>query len=87
MPLGFDRFSPDRHIYANKDFILNAVDYLLDDNGVITARTKEFKLRPLDKVEIEENKMVWQVLNLLGPLVFIVLLGGGWYFWRQKQFS
>ncbi|MDQ1086885.1 gliding motility-associated ABC transporter substrate-binding protein GldG [Siphonobacter sp. SORGH_AS_1065] len=87
LPLGFDRFSPDRHIYANKDFILNAVDYLLDDNGVITALTKEFKLRPLDKVEIEENKTVWQVLNLLGPLVFIVLLGGGWYFWRQKQFS
>ncbi|OZI07840.1 gliding motility-associated ABC transporter substrate-binding protein GldG [Siphonobacter sp. BAB-5385] len=87
LPLGFDRFSPDRHVYANKDFILNAMDYMLDDNGVITARTKEFKLRPLDKIQVDENRTAWQVLNLLGPLVLIALLGGGWYFWRRKEYA
>ncbi|SDM88736.1 gliding motility-associated ABC transporter substrate-binding protein GldG [Siphonobacter aquaeclarae] len=87
LPLGFDRFSPDRHVYANKDFILNVVDYLLDDNGVITARNKEFRLRPLDKVKISENKAFWQVLNLAGPLVLVGLLAAVWFGWRRKQYA
>ncbi|MFT4033708.1 MAG: gliding motility-associated ABC transporter substrate-binding protein GldG [Siphonobacter sp.] len=87
LPLGFDRFSPDRHIYANKDFILNAVDYLLDDNGVITARNKEFKLRPLDQVQVKENRAFWQVLNILGPIVLIALLGLGCFWWRKQQYA
>jgi gliding-associated putative ABC transporter substrate-binding component GldG len=87
LPLGFDRFSSDRHVFANKEFILNAVDYLLDENGVITARNKEVRLRPLDTLRLRDERLTWQVLNLAGPLVLVGLLGGVWYLWRRRRFA
>lgn len=86
LPLGFDRFSADRHVFANKEFILNAVDFLLDENGVITARNKEVRLRPLDTLRLRDERLTWQVLNLAGPLVLVGLLGSVWYLWRRRRF-
>jgi ABC-2 type transport system permease protein len=87
LPLGFDRYSADRHVFANKEFILNAVDYLLDDAGVITARNKEVRLRPLDALRLRDERPTWQVLNLAGPLVLVGLLGGVWYLARRRRFG
>lgn len=71
-PLGYDKFS--KHTFANKDFVKNAVDYLLEPNGIIASRNKTVKLRPLDKAEITENKTYWQALNLIIPFVMLGLL-------------
>ncbi len=87
LPLGFDRFSSDRHIFSNKDFILNAVDYLVDENGVITARNKEVRLRPLDALQVREGRTFWQSLNLGLPLVLIGVLGGVWQVVRRRRFA
>ncbi|MCY7349150.1 MAG: gliding motility-associated ABC transporter substrate-binding protein GldG [Cytophagaceae bacterium] len=87
LPLGFDRFSADRHIFSNKEFILNAVDYLIDENGVITARNKEVRLRPLDALQVRENRSFWQGLNLAAPLVLIALLAGVWQVVRRGRFA
>ncbi len=84
-PLGFDRFT--RTTFANKDFALNAIDYLVDPNGVIAARTRAVALRPLDKIRVDANRTGWQLLNVFGPLALIGLLGGTWQVVRRRRYG
>ncbi|MES2794788.1 MAG: gliding motility-associated ABC transporter substrate-binding protein GldG [Bacteroidota bacterium] len=73
LPLGFDKYS--KHTFANKDFVKNAVDYLLEPDGIIASRSKTVKLRPLDKAEISQNMTKWQAINLLVPFGLLGILG------------
>ncbi|MBC8155378.1 MAG: gliding motility-associated ABC transporter substrate-binding protein GldG, partial [Bacteroidetes bacterium] len=84
-PLGYDRYT--RTQFANKDFVLNALDYLVDPDGVIAARTRTVALRPLDKIRINEERTGWQLLNLLGPLVLISAVGGVWQVLRKRKYG
>ena len=70
-PLGYDRFT--RETYGNLNFILNCVDYLCDDSGLMTLRAKELKLRLLDKAKTENTGIRW--LNTLLPILIIMLYG------------
>jgi gliding-associated putative ABC transporter substrate-binding component GldG len=85
MPLGFDQYSGQT--FANKDFVMNAVDYLLDENGVITARNKEVKLRPLDKIETTQNRSYWQVLNLALPVGLVLFVGVLMQWLRKRRYA
>ncbi|QHW00777.1 gliding motility-associated ABC transporter substrate-binding protein GldG [Spirosoma endbachense] len=84
-PLGFDRFT--RNTFANKDFVLNAIDYLVDPNGVIAARAHTVMLRPLDKIRVNANRTGWQALNLLGPLALVGLVGAVWQVARKRKYG
>ncbi|MFC5412768.1 gliding motility-associated ABC transporter substrate-binding protein GldG [Larkinella bovis] len=84
-PLGYERFS--KNTFANKDFVVNAVNYLLDDNGIITARTRQVTLRPLDKIRLREDRLSWQLLNLVGPVVLIGFVGVAWQFARRRKYA
>lgn len=84
-PLGYERFS--KNTFANKDFVVNAVNYLLDDNGIITARARQVTLRPLDKIRLREERLSWQLLNLLGPVVLLGFVGVIWQFARRKKYA
>jgi gliding-associated putative ABC transporter substrate-binding component GldG len=82
LPLGFNRF--ENSTYANKDFIINAIEYLIEPNGVIEARAKEVKLRLLDTIRTREEQNFWRVLNLVFPLLFLGAFG--WLFnWLRKR--
>lgn len=85
LELGADPFSTT--LYANRDFVMNALEYLLNDNGIITAKAKEIKLRPLDKVKIAEEKTKWQLINLAIPLVLLLAYGVVRYYYRKKKYS
>lgn len=84
-PLGFDPFS--NYTFANEDLLMNIMAYLTDSDGLITVRTKEVKIRPLDRELIATAKVKWQVINLILPLVVIVFLGvfRAWY--RKRKFA
>lgn len=82
MPMGFDRTT--QHTYGNKDFVMNAVDYLIDDNGVITARSKEVKIRPLDLIKTQEDRTFWQLMNIGLPLLLVAAFGAI-IFWARKR--
>ncbi len=84
-PLGFDPIS--EYTYANEDFVLNALAYLTDEDGLISARTKEITVRPLDKVKVEAQSTLWQVINLVAPVVLIVVFGGIKYYIRQRKYA
>lgn len=85
MPLGYDRFS--KRTFANKDLLLNAVSYLNDDSGLMELRSKAFKIRLLDKLRVKEEKMKWQMLNVLLPLILISAFGAAYIYLRRKKYS
>ncbi len=82
--LGYDRFM--RATFANKDFVLNALSYLLDENGAILARTRTIALRPLDIPRVTREKNRWQMLNIAGPVLIIVLFGTFRLFFRNRKY-
>ena len=84
-PLGYNESI--RRTFANKDFLINAVEYLLDENGVIEARAKDVRLRLINRVRAEEEKTKWQLLNILFPLVFLLLFGFGYNWIRRWRFA
>jgi len=85
LPLGFDPFT--ERTFANQDFVLNALAYLVDENGLIRARSKEVRLRPLDQVKVNAQATRWQLINLLLPLVFIGLFGLVKFYIRRRRYT
>lgn len=85
LPLGYDRVA--KQTFGNKDFVLHALDYMTDANGLINARNKQIAIRALDKIEIQENRRFWQLLNLLLPVVLIGIFGGLRYYFRIRKFG
>lgn len=83
--LGYDRFAGIK--FGNKEFALNAMDYMLDESGLIAVRTKEVVLRPLDKVKLKEERTRWQLLNIVLPLVLLLGYGLVRYYLRKKKYE
>jgi ABC-2 type transport system permease protein len=85
MRLGYDRLSSTE--FANRELILNATDYLLDETGLIAVRGKQITLRPLDKVQLAEKRQAWQALNLGAPLVLLALFGAAHAWSRKRRYA
>ena len=83
--LGYDRYMATT--FANKDFILNALSYLLDDKGVILAKNKTIALRPLDIPRINKEKILWQVINIAVPIFVIVFFGFFRLYFRRRKYQ
>lgn len=83
IPLELGRDMIGKELYGNKDFIVNAVNYLVDDSGLMELRTRKMKIRLLDTARVNQGRMFWQMVNVLGPLV-IVLLMAVIITWRRK---
>lgn len=84
MELGYDRTS--KQTFGNKAFLLNAVNYLCDDQGLMELRARNFQLRMLDKVRLQEEKTRWQLLNVLAPLVLISLFAMIFIVIRRRKY-
>jgi ABC-2 type transport system permease protein len=85
LPLGYDRVT--KQTFGNKDFVLHALDYMTDANGLINARGKQIAIRALDKIKIQEDRKFWQALNLLLPVVLIGIFGALRYYLRIRKFG
>jgi ABC-2 type transport system permease protein len=83
LPLGYDRYTGQ--IYGNKNFILNCMDYLCDNEDVVALRSKEFKIRLLDKAKTENRSVVW--LAMLLPVFIIMLYGIIHFYIRRKKYA
>jgi ABC-2 type transport system permease protein len=84
-PLGFDPVL--QTTLGNKDFIMNSLSYLLNDEGLILARNKEIQIRPLDKFRAQDQKVFWQVLNLIVPIALVILFGVVKFYVRKRKYS
>lgn len=73
--------------YANKEFILNCIEYLTDRSNLLEARSKDFTLRLLDKKKLEEKKTIWQIINVFLPIVIIALFGIVYHLVRKRKYQ
>ncbi|UXX78308.1 gliding motility-associated ABC transporter substrate-binding protein GldG [Reichenbachiella carrageenanivorans] len=85
MELGLSPYSQMK--FANKDFVMNAVDYMLNDQGLIVSKNKSLAIRPLDKVKIAKEKLIWQLINLVLPIVLLVIYGVLRAYWRKRKYA
>ena len=85
LELGFDKFT--NQLYGNKDFLLNCVNYLLDDNGLINIRSKDVNLPLLNKEEVYKNYTMAQLVTVGLPLVILALFGFLFTFLRKRKYS
>jgi len=84
-PLGYDRYT--NQTYGNKDLVVNMVNYLSDDMGLMNLRSREFKLRLLDKNKVLEQRTKWQLLNLVVPSAVLLLFVIAWLLVRRKRYA
>ena len=85
LEVGFDKMT--QTMYGNKDFLLNTVNYLLDDSGLINIRTKEIAVPFLDSQKTASERTKWQLINLLLPLGILTLFGFGFNFYRKRKYT
>jgi len=72
--------------FANKTFLLNAIDYLVNDNGLFESRNKVVVLRLLDKQKVVDQEKIWQLITTVGPVVLLLLIGLLVSFCRKKKY-
>ncbi len=85
LPLGFDQYT--QITYGNKDFIENAVSYLVDGEGLIEVRNRELKIRLLDANKVNKDALVWQIVNVLLPSVVVIIFGFVLAIIRKRRFT
>ena len=85
LELGYDKWT--NNLYANKEFLMNCVNYLLDDNGLINIRSKEVNLPMLDKEKVVENYTTAQIITVGLPLVVLLVFGLVFTFLRKRKYS
>lgn len=85
LPMGVQQF--ENYQFANRDFFMNCVDFLVDNSGIIETRNKDFALRLLDKNKVQDQKTIWQFMNIIVPIAFIFLIGIIVQWNRKKKFA
>lgn len=85
LPLGYNQFT--RQTYGNKEFILNALNYLTDGPSLVSLRTREFKLRLLDKTKSNRQRLQWQLFNVLTPLALMLIFAFAVITLRKRKYG
>ena len=85
LPLGYDKWT--NNTYGNKEFLVNSINYLLDDTGLINIRNKKVAIPLLDVQKITDKKSKWQLINIGVPVVLVLLLGICFNYYRKNKFA
>jgi ABC-2 type transport system permease protein len=83
-PLGFDQYTSQA--FGNKEFILNAVNYLTDETGLISLRGREFRMRLLDRQRIQQEGDKWRLINTALPVLLVISFGAGVSVYRRRKY-
>jgi gliding-associated putative ABC transporter substrate-binding component GldG len=86
-PLAMGTNPYTKYKYANSEFIMNCIEYLVDNSGILETRSKDVTLRLLDKKKLEEGKTKWQIINILGPLLLVFLFGILYQVLRKRKYQ
>jgi ABC-2 type transport system permease protein len=85
LPLGLDRYTQE--IYGNKDFIINCLNWLVDESNIMELRSREMKLRLLEKSVIRQKRLLIQVINTTLPVILVIIAGIIYNFFRKKKYA
>jgi len=85
IPLGQDNYTGQ--LFGNRDFLVNCLNYLVDDNGLMELRSRELKLRLLNSSMIKNEKLKWQLINVIGPVLLVILAGLLYGYFRKRNYT
>jgi len=83
--LGQDQYTGQ--MYGNRDFLVNCMNYLVDNNGLMDLRSREMKMRLLDKQEVTAKRTEWQLVNIIFPIAIVIIAGIVYNFFRKRKFA
>ena len=88
-PMGYNPYLPQgQNIFqGNQDFMINTIEYMISEGGVLEARNREVKLRLLNGPKVREEQTIWQLINIGLPLLFIILFGLIYNYLRRRKYS
>ena len=84
LTLGLDRYT--QQIFGNKDFLVNCINYLVEDNGLTEMRSREIKPRLLDQPRIRSQRLFWQLFNTIVPVMLIIMAGVAYNWYRRRHY-
>jgi ABC-2 type transport system permease protein len=85
LPLGYDRYT--KITFANQTFLLNCMNYLLDEEGMLQLRAREVKLRLLDVKKINQHRSKWQMINVATPVAIVIAFALLQFYLRRKRYA
>ncbi|WP_194777231.1 gliding motility-associated ABC transporter substrate-binding protein GldG [Pararhodonellum marinum] len=85
IPLGVDPF--DEMGNANRELLQNVISFLIEPEGIMASRAKSFKIRPLNKVKVSQEKAYWQTLNVAFPVALVLIVGLAKIYWRKRRYT
>lgn len=85
LPMGYDRTS--KQLFGNREFIVNAINWLTDDEGLMQLKTKQQQIYLLNKSAAYENRDKYSVLSILIPIVIISLIMGSVFLYRKRKYE
>ncbi|MBE0642411.1 MAG: hypothetical protein IH599_10265 [Bacteroidales bacterium] len=85
LPLGYDQYTGET--FGNRDMLLNTMNYLCDGSGLINIRAREINMRLLDRPRVSSERLKWQIINTVLPIVIVLLFGlaGAWV--RRRKYA
>lgn len=84
-PMGYNYFT--RHTFANKDFFLNAIEYLVNPSDILSTRAKDYTLRLLNPVKVKDEKIKWQIINIVVPILLVIAFGLIYQQIRKRKYA
>jgi len=85
LELGYDKWT--NNFYGNKEFLINSINYLLDDTGLINIRNKKVKIALLDPEKIAQHKFKWQLINVGIPVFLVLFFGFAFNYIRKRKYG
>ncbi|WP_420601458.1 gliding motility-associated ABC transporter substrate-binding protein GldG [Flagellimonas sp.] len=85
LELGYDKWTSSS--YGNKEFLVNCINYLLDDTGLINIRNKRVTIPLLDVEKIASQKTKWQLINIGVPVLLTIVIGIFFSYYRKRKYS
>ena len=85
LPLGNNPFADSKT--ANRTFLQNTINFMVAPDGIIASKSKSFEISPLNKVKVKQQKSMWQVINVVVPVIVVILIGWFKQFLRKRKYA
>ena len=89
-PMGVNQYTLGTNYeyqFANRDFIMNCLEYLINDGALMETRNKDFVLRVLDSKKVAEQKTTWQIINVALPIILVLIFGFVYQQIRKRKYA
>lgn len=90
LPMGMNPFtygSQREFPFANREFLINSLEFMVNENGLSLAKNKNFKLFLLDSKQTKQNTLYWQIVNLIFPICIIGFVSVLFFYFRKRKYS